>query len=259
MFSASTLASFTLIAAAAPVLSAPIPAAQGAAELDARFSIPTGALKKLGEGLLTGGAIQGLEKLLGVAAPSTTAAASAPAAPTPRAFSDLSDDEVNQLLEWVNGHAPQARDLEARFSLPSGLLGKLVKGGITTGGISILGDILGKLTGGSDADSTATATAATSAPTVDSRAFSDLSDDEVNQLLEWVNDNANASQARDLEARLSFPSGIFKKILQGLAGGAGTQLLGGLLGGGGDVAAPSTEAATVPAATATAPVAGTTP
>ncbi|KAJ7459032.1 hypothetical protein B0H11DRAFT_174855 [Mycena galericulata] len=84
-------------------------------ELDARLSIPssviTGALKKLGEGVISGAALGGLEKLLGgdSSATTTTAAASATgAASSRRDFSDLSDAEVNTLLEYINDMGTKA-------------------------------------------------------------------------------------------------------------------------------------------------------
>ncbi|KAJ7109835.1 hypothetical protein C8R44DRAFT_264185 [Mycena epipterygia] len=103
-----------------------------------------------------------------------------------RSFSDLSDGEVNQLLEYVNGM--DKRELDARFSLPSGLitgaLKSLGEGALSSAALAGLEKLLG---GGSSSTTTAAAPAATDASAASRRAFSDLSDDEVNQLLEYVN------------------------------------------------------------------------
>jgi predicted dinucleotide-utilizing enzyme len=57
MFSKSLVASLTLVALASPTFSAPIPNAH--AELEARLSLPSGAIggliKSLGSGILTSG------------------------------------------------------------------------------------------------------------------------------------------------------------------------------------------------------------
>jgi len=157
MRSTSIAVSLLLIAAAAPAIAIPVPS-EGefasfearsfdesydiqARDLEARFKLPTGLLaklkgplfKELGSGLLTGGAFAGLAGLLGGGS-DTPAAAPAPAR---RSF------EV------------EARDLEARFKLPTGLLtalkGPLVKelgSGLLTGGA--FAGLAGLLGGGSD-------------------------------------------------------------------------------------------------------------
>ncbi|KAJ7688668.1 hypothetical protein B0H17DRAFT_649504 [Mycena rosella] len=101
-----------------------------------------------------------------------------------RSFEDLSDEEVNTLLEFINDN--QSTGIEARGGVPPGI-GKLIA--------SLLGKLLGKA----------------------KRSFEDLSDEEVNTLLEFINDN----QSTGIEARGGVPPGIGKLI---------ASLLGKLLG-----------------------------
>ena len=70
MFAKSAIVSLAVVAAASPVFSAPLPVAEvDVRDLEARLSLPTGALgsliKSLGKGVLTGGAVSGLLGLLG--------------------------------------------------------------------------------------------------------------------------------------------------------------------------------------------------
>ncbi|KAJ7112580.1 hypothetical protein C8R44DRAFT_882344 [Mycena epipterygia] len=113
-----------------------------------------------------------------------------------RPFTDLSDSEVNQLLEYINGVDKREFELNARFSIPLGLLtslktlGKGVLSGAAIGGLETL------LGGAGDSDSTTTTTdttdpaappSATDAPAASLQAFANLSDSEVKQLLEYIN------------------------------------------------------------------------
>ncbi|KAJ7292958.1 hypothetical protein C8J57DRAFT_1703818 [Mycena rebaudengoi] len=127
MFANSLVVSLAVLAVASPAFSAPLPNPHS--ELEARLSLPSGVIgklvKSLGGGLLSGGAIAGLEALLGGG----------------------SDDAAPAAREL------EARELDARLSLPAGTIGKLVKslgGGLLSGGaIAGLEALLG--VGGDDA------------------------------------------------------------------------------------------------------------
>ncbi|KAJ7121408.1 hypothetical protein C8R44DRAFT_786239 [Mycena epipterygia] len=209
MFTPSTIIALTLIAASAPGFSAPVPAAR---------ELPTNGIEARGIASILEGLIgPGIEGIIGdfLGGGSSGTASSGTAAATPvsarqlasiaeglvgsvgggiesilsklfdrRSFSDLSDGKVNQLLEYVNGM--DKRELNARFSLPSGLitgaLKSLGEGALSSAALAGLEKLLG---GGSSTTTAATPSAR--------RAFSDLSDDEVNQLLEYVGTKAARS------------------------------------------------------------------
>ncbi|KAF7336803.1 hypothetical protein MVEN_02116100 [Mycena venus] len=105
-----------------------------------------------------------------------------------RAFTDLSDDEVNTLLEYINNNVDK-RELNARLALPkgalSGIIKKLAGSALTSGAFAGLEKLLG-------GDSDPAADPATTDAPVSRRAFTDLSDDEVNSLFEWINKISSA-------------------------------------------------------------------
>ncbi|KAJ7642573.1 hypothetical protein DFH06DRAFT_603172 [Mycena polygramma] len=235
MFAKSAIVSVALFAAAAPVLSAPLPGqAIEARELEARLSLPAGAIgdliKSLGKGLLSGGAVAGLAGLLG-------------------ASSDDSSDSS----------APASRELDARGGLAS-ILGKLVgageeslesviknaviggaASGVAVEGVnaaagqsgsrrSVAGTVvddaakaaekgLGSVIGNGVADGVGTAAGGLgigaiisklfgSSSSSSKRALEDLSDDEVNTLLEYVNTLQGGSNTPSARALGSVGKGV---------------------------------------------------
>ncbi|KAJ7112588.1 hypothetical protein C8R44DRAFT_882353 [Mycena epipterygia] len=145
MFTPSTIIALTLIAASAPGLSAPLP---GARELPTTTDTdPTTVSAR------QFGPIEGLSDVIGTVGGGIESILSKLFS---RSFTDLSDGEVNQLLEYINGVDKDKRELDARFSLPSGLLtslkmlGKGVLSGAAIGGLEKL------LDGTGDSDSTTT-------------------------------------------------------------------------------------------------------
>ncbi|KAJ7112609.1 hypothetical protein C8R44DRAFT_882374 [Mycena epipterygia] len=228
MFTPSAIIALTLIAASAPGLSAPVPAAR---ELPTTNGVAARSIANLLEGFLGQGFESVVADFLGESrrelpapAPIPPPSAHANSAPSrallgggiefilsklfSRSFTDLSDSEVNQLLEYINGMDKGKRELDARFSLPSGLtslktLGKGVLSGAAIGGLEKL------LGGAGDSDSTTTTTttttdttdpaappSATDVPVVSRRAFTDISHSEVNQFLECIN-GMGTKAARD--------------------------------------------------------------
>ncbi|KAJ7292961.1 hypothetical protein C8J57DRAFT_11460 [Mycena rebaudengoi] len=92
MLTNSLVVSLAVLSIASPVFSAPL------SIRNLRLaSLPSGAIgsliKSLGGGLLSGGAIAGLEALL---------SGGGDGAAAKRAVEDLSDEQLNTLLEWVN-------------------------------------------------------------------------------------------------------------------------------------------------------------
>jgi len=226
MFAKSTVISLALVAAAAPAMSAPVSqAAVEARELEARLSLPTGALgdlvKSLGKGLLSGGAVTGLLSLLGEGDSSSSSTT-----PTSRDLEaraglgsllgklvgageeSLESVIKNAVLggvasgvavEGVNAAAGQS---SKRASIPAAVvddaaqaaektIGSVLGNGAADGIGSALGGlgigaIVSKLFGSSDSSSSSTTTS--------KRALADLTDAEVNTLLEYINDmNTNST------------------------------------------------------------------
>ncbi|KAJ7082323.1 hypothetical protein C8R44DRAFT_753805 [Mycena epipterygia] len=107
--------------------------------------------------------------------------------------------DIEGIIGTFFGGGSSGTALNARFSLPSGLitgaLKSLGEGAPSSAALAGLEKLLG---GGSSSTATAAAPAAfhcdrTDASDASRRAFSDLSDDEVNQLLEYVGTKAARS------------------------------------------------------------------
>ncbi|KAJ6615629.1 hypothetical protein B0H10DRAFT_2040330 [Mycena sp. CBHHK59/15] len=220
MYSKSLVASLALLAVASPAFSAPLPVPESHAELEARLSLPkgaiTGLLKSLGGGILTGGALSGLLSLLG---------GGDAAAPAARELSPLEARGIASILEKLVGAGAESLESvlkkailggvasgvavegvnavagQRRAGIPvavvddvakvaekglASVLGNGVASGLGSalGGLGI-GAILDKLFGKSDAAA--------------KRSFSDLSDDEVIELLEYVNDMNTKNSKRELK------------------------------------------------------------
>ncbi|KAJ7292960.1 hypothetical protein C8J57DRAFT_1267698 [Mycena rebaudengoi] len=156
MFSASQIAALIVITSGmAPVFSAPVPTVQP--ELEARLSFGglSGIFKKLGTGILSGGAIEGLGKLLGLgddnaedsAAAATTDAAEAtdPSTSIVRRDSVMSDEELNDLLEWFNDNIPAPLEARSPLKVPSGLATGIAGIGGSILGSSAVGGLFDKL------------------------------------------------------------------------------------------------------------------
>lgn len=236
-------------------------------ELEARLSLPTGAIgkivKSLGGGLLSGGAIAGLEALLGLGGDD--------AAPAAR---DLDARGIASILEKLVGAGAESIESVLKKAVLGGVasgvavegvnavtgqdskravsatvvgdVAKVAEEGIATvlgkgaasgigsalGGLGI-GAIFSKLFGGGDDSAAAKRALADlsdsevntllewvndnkaslfSTRAVERRAFSDLSDEEVNTLLEWVNDNKDSLSTRAL------PSALTGSVGKGIAG-----------------------------------------
>jgi len=226
MFAKSAVISLALVAAAAPAMSAPVSqAAAEARELEARLSLPTGALsglvKSLGKGLLSGGAVTGLLSLLGEgdSSDSSTAAPASRRELEARAglgsllgkLVGAGEESLESVIknaviggvasgaavEGVNAATGQSSkrsvgaavvDDAAKAAEKS--IGSVISNGAVDGVGSALGGlgisaIIGKLFGSSDSSSSSTSS---------KRALADLSDEEVNTLLEYINDmNTNST------------------------------------------------------------------
>lgn len=225
MFAKSAVISLALVAAAAPAMSAPVSqAAAEARELEARLSLPTGALsglvKSLGKGLLSGGAVTGLLSLLGEgdSSDSSTAAPASRRELEARAglgsllgkLVGAGEESLESVIknaviggvasgaavEGVNAATGQSSkrsvgaavvDDAAKAAEKS--IGSVISNGAVDGVGSALGGlgisaIIGKLFGSSSSSSS----------TSSKRALADLSDEEVNTLLEYINDmNTNST------------------------------------------------------------------
>jgi len=212
MFANSLVVSLAVLAVASPAFSAPLPNPHS--ELEARLSLPSGVIgklvKSLGGGLLSGGAIAGLEALLGVggddAAPAARELVEARGiASVLEKLVGAGAESIESVLkkailggvasgvavEGVNAVAGQ-NSKRAVSAAVVGDAAKVAEEGIATvlgkGAASGLGSALGglgigaifdKLFGGGD-------------DSASKRSFADLSDEEVNTLLEWVNDNKDS-------------------------------------------------------------------
>jgi len=251
MFAKSAIISLALVAVASPVLSAPVPVAE-VRELEARLSLPTGALssiiKSLGKGILSGGAVSGLLALLGEGDSSSTTTA----APTSRELDaraglgallgkliGAGEESLESVLknaviggvasgvaaEGVNAVAGQSTS--KRASIPAAVvddvaqaaektIGSVISDGAASGIGSALGGlgitaIISKLFGGDSSSTTPSS----------KRALADLTDEEVNTLLEWINEKNGGSNV--VSSRAVALGSVGKGIAGLLAGLAATQ------------------------------------
>ncbi|KAJ7024405.1 hypothetical protein C8F04DRAFT_161974 [Mycena alexandri] len=227
MFAKSAIVSLALVAVASPVMSAPVPESfVEARELEARLSLPAGAIsglvKSLGKGLLSGAAVSGLLSLFGDSTSTSTAApassrrdleARAGIASLLDGLIGAGEESLESVLKkavlgglasgaaaaGVNAAASQTNKrgipaavvedgaAAAEKGIAS-ILGEGAAGGIGSalGGLGI-GAIISKLFG-YNSSSSSTAPAASS-----KRALADLSDAEFNTLLEWINEKNSPS------------------------------------------------------------------
>jgi len=212
MFAKSAIVSLAVVAAAGPVVSAPVP-----------LSLPAGAvgdlIKSLGKGILSGGAVTGLlslldpssdsssntsrdleeraglaaalEKLVGVGAESLESVLKK--AVIGGAASGVAAAAVDGAAGQNNRRSLGATVVDDAAKAAEKGLGSIIGNGVAdgvgtaAGGLGI-GAIISKLFGSSDSSSSSTTTS--------KRGFQDLSDDEVNTLLEYVNELNGGSNSR---------------------------------------------------------------
>ncbi|KAJ7459035.1 hypothetical protein B0H11DRAFT_2060094 [Mycena galericulata] len=252
MFAKSAVISLALAAAAAPVLSAPVSqAAVEARELEARLSLPAGVLgglvKSLGKGLLSGGAVTGLLSLLGEGDSSSSSTTSrrdlelearAGLASLLGKLVGAGEESLESVIknavlggvasgvavEGVNAATGQSSkrsvattvvDDAAKVAEKS--IGSVLGNGAADGVGSALGGlgitaILGKLFGSSSSSSSTTSS---------KRALADLSDSEVNTLLEYIN-TLNQSKTVNSRALGSVGKGL-AGVVAGLAATQGVE------------------------------------
>ncbi|KAJ6575496.1 hypothetical protein B0H19DRAFT_1255045 [Mycena capillaripes] len=249
MFTKSAIVSLALVAAASPVLSAPLPGRVAEArELEARLSLPSGALgsiiKSLGKGILSGGAVTGLLSLLGEGDDSSSDAA--PAARDLDARGGLGallgkligagEESLESVLknavlggvasgvavEGVNAVAGQdnkrgipAAVVDDAAKVAEKTVGSVIGDGVASGVGSALGGlgigaIISKLFGGGDSSSSSSSSR--------KRGLADLTDEEVNTLLEYVNTLNGDSNKRAIQL-----GSVGKGIAGLVAGLAATQ------------------------------------
>ncbi|KAJ6536701.1 hypothetical protein DFH09DRAFT_1401145 [Mycena vulgaris] len=193
--------SLAVLAVASPAFSAPVPTPDAHSELEARLSLPAGAvkdlLKSLGSGILTDGAFSGLLALLGGGDDAAPAARDLDARAGLGALLEklfgVGEEALSKVLknaviggvaggvavEGVNTAAGQRRAavpvavVEGTAKAASKGLGSIIGSGLASG----LGSALGGLGIGAILDKL-----------FNKRAFEDLNDDEVNTLLEYIND-----------------------------------------------------------------------
>jgi hypothetical protein len=249
MFAKSAIVSLVVVAAASPVFSAPLPAAEvDVRDLEARLSLPAGALgsliKSLGKGVLTGGAVSGLLGLLGEGDSSSSSTSSRRdlearaglgallgklvGAGEETLESVLKKAVIGGVASGVGAEAVNsATGQSSRRGVPAAVVDDAAKAaekgissvigdglasgvGSALGGLGI-GAIVSKLFGNSDSSSS-------------KRALADLSDEEVNTLLEYVNtlQGGNNIAARE-PAPLSATGKGIAGIIAGLAATQGTE------------------------------------
>ncbi|KAJ7615405.1 hypothetical protein FB45DRAFT_1008346 [Roridomyces roridus] len=206
-----------------------------ARELEARLSLPTGALgglaKSLGKGLLSGGAITGLLSLLGEGTSESRRDLEARAgiASVLEKLVGAGGESLESVIKKAilggaaSGVAVEGVNAVAGRSVAGTVagdaakaaekgFGKVIGNNIADGLGSALGGlgvtaILGKLFGSSD-DSAAS-----------KRALADLSDEEVNTLLEWM----GTLPSNSVDKRAAISSSIGKGLAGAVAGLAATQ------------------------------------
>jgi len=240
MFAKTAIVSLAVVAAAAPAMSAPVPETRA-------LKLPAGAvgdlIKSLGKGILSGGAVTGLLSLLDGGSDSSDSS-SAPAtrdleartlASALEKLVGVGAESLESVLkkaiiggaasgvavEGVNAAAGQS----SRRGIPaavvddaakaaekglSSIIGNGVADGVgsAVGGLGI-GAIISKLFGSSDSSSTSTSTS--------KRGFQDLSDEEVNTLLEYI------GQINGVNKRAAISSSVGKGLAGVVAGLAATQ------------------------------------
>jgi len=247
MFAKSAIVSLAVLAAASPVFSAPLPAAEiDVRDLEARLSLPTGVLgsliKSLGKGVLTGGAVSGLLSLLGEGDDSSSTSSRRGLDLEARAGlgallgklvgageetleSVLKKAIIGGVASGVGAEAVNSATGQNRRGVPAAVIddaaeaaekgiSSVIGDGLASGVGSALGGlgigaIISKLFGNSDSSSSS------------KRALADLSDEEVNTLLEYVNTLQGGS---NIAAREPLSLGSTGKGIAGLiAGLAATQ------------------------------------
>lgn len=249
MFAKSAIVSLAVVAAASPVFSAPLPAAEvDVRDLEARLSLPAGALgsliKSLGKGVLTGGAVSGLLGLLGEGDSSSTSSrrgldlearaglgallGKLVGAGEETLESVLKKAVIGGVASGVGAEAVNSATGQSRRGVPAAVVDDAAKAaekgissvigdglasgvGSALGGLGI-GAIISKLFGNSDSSSSS------------KRALADLSDEEVNTLLEYVNTLQGGSNiaAREPVSLGSTGKGI-AGLIAGLAATQGTE------------------------------------
>ncbi|KAJ7665429.1 hypothetical protein DFH06DRAFT_1187331 [Mycena polygramma] len=248
MFAKTAIISLSFLAVT-PVLSAPLPGhTVKARELEARLSFPKGAfgdiIKSLGKGVLSGGAVSGLLALLGEGGSDSSDATADSAATATRdleargGLASLLEKLVGageETLESVlkkaviggvaSGAAVEGVDAIAnntRRGSFSGIidegekvaekgLGSIISNGAAGGVGSALGSIIAKLFGGGSSGAS-------------KRGLADLTDDEINTLLEWVNTLQGGSNAVSGRALGSIGKGLAGTAV-GLAATEGAEAL----------------------------------
>ncbi|KAJ7492262.1 hypothetical protein FB451DRAFT_1217656 [Mycena latifolia] len=244
MFAKSAIISLALVAVASPVLSAPLPVAE-VRDLEARLSLPEGALgsliKSLGKGILSGGAVSGLLSLLGEGDDSSSTPASRDLEARGGLASILEklvgagEESLESVLknaiiggvasgaavEGVNAAAGQsskrgipAAVVDDAAKVAEKTIGSVIGDGVASGigsavgGLGI-GAIISKLFGSDDSSSSS------------KRGLADLSDEEVNTLLEYINEMNGGSNA--VASRTVALGSVGKGIAGLVAGLAATQ------------------------------------
>ncbi|KAJ7204397.1 hypothetical protein GGX14DRAFT_569511 [Mycena pura] len=248
MFAKSAIVSLAVVAAASPVFSAPLPVAEvDVRDLEARLSLPTGALgsliKSLGKGVLTGGAVSGLLGLLGEGDSSSSSTSSRRGldlearaglgallgklvgAGEETLESVLKKAVIGGVASGVGAEAVNsATGQSSRRGVPAAVVDDAAKAA-EKGISSVIGDGLasgvGSALGGLGIGAIISKLNSDSSSTSSKRALADLSDEEVNTLLEYVNTLQGGS---NIAAREPAPLGATGKGIAGLiAGLAATQ------------------------------------
>ncbi|KAJ7626926.1 hypothetical protein FB45DRAFT_1004571 [Roridomyces roridus] len=216
-----------------------------ARELEARLSLPAGALgdlaKSLGKGLLSGGAITGLLSLLGEGSSDSSSTsrrdleARAGLAGLLEKLVGAGGESLESVIknavlggvasgaavEGVNAVAGQSSKRSVAGTVVGDAakvaekgIGSVLGNGVADGLGSALGGlgisaVIGKLFGSSSDSSTASS----------KRALADLSDDEVNTLLEWI----GTLPSNSVDKRAAISSSVGKGLAGVVAGLAATQ------------------------------------
>ncbi|KAJ7755001.1 hypothetical protein DFH07DRAFT_822502 [Mycena maculata] len=224
MFAKSAIISLALVAAAAPAIAAPVSqAAVEARELEARLSLPAGALgdlvKSLGKGLLSGGAVTGLLSLLGEGDSSSSTSTSRRELEARAGLAGLLEklvgagaESIESVLknaiiggvasgaavEGVNAVTGQSSKrslattvVDDAATAAEKSIGSVIGNGAADGIGSALGGlgigaIIDKLFGSSSSSSSSSSTSS-------KRALADLTDAEVNTLLEYIGAKATGT------------------------------------------------------------------
>ncbi|KAJ6488777.1 hypothetical protein C8R45DRAFT_929485 [Mycena sanguinolenta] len=191
MVAKSSIISLAVVAAAGPVVSAPVP-----------LSLPAGAdgdlVKSLGKGILSGSAVTGLFSLFGPAANASSNTAR-----------DLEERGIATALEKLVGDGAESLESVLKKAVlggaASGIAASAVEGAAGQNnkrGISSIFNIIAKLFDSS----------------ISKRGLADLSDEEVNTLLEYINDMNGGSNSRR-----ALSSSLGKGLAGAVAGLAASQ------------------------------------